>query len=105
MMNLQVKKFKKPTNVRWLSLHESVEAFYTAWGCLCLTLKHTADKDNSDGAAKAKGILNVVKTYKFIGVICLLKDILSLLTRCSKVFQMDIIDIHQVQDGLIVSCL
>ncbi|KAL8604859.1 hypothetical protein ACOMHN_028487 [Nucella lapillus] len=100
LMKMQVRKFKRPTNVRWLSLHESVKAVYSAWGCLCLALEHEAASKNTDGGAKARGILKVVKTYKFIGVICLLCDILSTLTRCSKVFQKDNICIQQVEDML-----
>ncbi|PVD24738.1 hypothetical protein C0Q70_15223 [Pomacea canaliculata] len=99
LMKTQVRKFKKPTNVRWLSLHESVKAVYSAWGCLCLALEREAASKNT-GGAKAREILKAVKSYKFIGVICLLCDILSTLTRCSKVFQKDSIDIRQVEDML-----
>ena len=77
-----------------------MKAVHSAWGCLCLALDHEAATKNTDGGAKAKGILKVVKTYKFIGVVCLLCDILSALTRCSKVFQKDSIDIQQVEDML-----
>ena len=100
LMAMKVKKFKRPTDVRWLSLHESIQALLSAWGCLILALGHEAASSNSDGAAKAKGILKVIKTYKFIGTLCFLNDVLVVLTRCSKTFQKDDIDIHMVLDML-----
>ena len=56
-----------------------------------------------DGAAKARGMLRVIKTFKFIAVLCFLNDVLLILTRCSKVFQKDGIDIHQVLNMLTAS--
>ena len=50
-MNQEVKRFKKPTQVRWLSTYEAVEAIYSAWALLILSLDH------DDGAAKARGMV------------------------------------------------
>ena len=54
LMNQKVKHFKKPTQVWWLSTHEAVEAIYSAWTLLILSLEHEAASSNKDGAAKAR---------------------------------------------------
>ena len=56
-MNQKVKHFEKPTQVWWLSTHEAVEAIYSAWTLLILSLEHEAASSNKDGAAKAKGMI------------------------------------------------
>ena len=57
LMNQEVKHFKKPTQVWWLSTHEAVEAIYSAWTLLILSLGHEAASRNKDGAAKARGMI------------------------------------------------
>ena len=97
VMGSKVKKFKKPTQVRWLSLQDAVEAVHTSWSALVLGLEHeAASNPQSDGGNKAKGILKKVKCFKFIACICLLKDILEWICKLSRFFQKDVIDIHQV---------
>ena len=56
-MNQKVKHFKKPTQVWWLSTHEAVEAIYSAWTLLILSLEYEAASSKKDGAAKAKGMI------------------------------------------------
>ena len=93
----QVKKFKKPTQVRWLSLQHSIDAVHSSWSALVLGLEHEVANDSTSiGGNKAKGILKEIKSFKFIATICLLKDFLEILVKFSKCFQKDIIDIHQV---------
>ena len=93
----QVKKFKKPTQVRWLSLQHSIDAVHSSWSALVLGLEHEVANDSTSlGGNKAKGILKEIKSFKFIATICLLKDFLEILGKLSKCFQKDIIDIHQV---------
>ena len=57
LMNQEVKRFKKPTQVRWLSTYEAVEAIYSAWALLILSLDHEATYSSNDGAAKARGMV------------------------------------------------
>ena len=38
IMDAKVRQFKKHTNVRWVSLHDRVQAMASTWGCLCLAL-------------------------------------------------------------------
>ena len=56
-MNQEVKRFKKPTQVRWLSTYEAVEAIYSAWALLILSLDHEATYSSNDGAAKARSMV------------------------------------------------
>jgi len=100
LMNQKVKRFKKPTQVRWLSTYEAVEAIYSAWTLLILSLEHEAASNNSEGAAKARGMVRKIKLFVFIATTCFLRDVLGLITKCSKVFQKDIIDIDQMQTML-----
>ncbi|XP_053406543.1 uncharacterized protein C17orf113-like [Mercenaria mercenaria] len=97
LMGGKVKKFKKPTQVRWLSLQDAIESVYNSWSSLVLWLEHeVASAPQSEGGNKAKGILKEVKTFKFISTVCLLKDILASLCKVSRFFQKDVIDIHHV---------
>ena len=56
-MNQEVKHFKKPTQVWWLSTHEAVEAIYSAWTLLILSLEHEAASSNNNGATNARGMI------------------------------------------------
>ena len=96
-LNEKVKKFKKPTQVRWLSLQHAIDAVHSSWSALVLGLEHEVANDSTSvGGNKAKGILKEIKSFKFIATICLLRDFLEILGKLSKCFQKDIIDIHQV---------
>ena len=100
LMNQKVKRFKKPTQVRWLSTCEAVEAIYSAWTLLILSLENESASNNSEGAAKARGMVAKIKSFVFIATTCFLLDALGAITNCSKVFQKDIIDIDQMQTML-----
>lgn len=100
LMQQKVKRFKKPTQVRWLSTHEAVEAIYSAWTPLILALEHEAASSNNEGAAKARGMVAKIKTFVFIATTCFLLDVLGAISKCSKVFQKDVIDIDQMQTVL-----
>ena len=99
-MNQKVKHFKKPTQVWWLSTHEAVEAIYSAWTLLILSLDHEASSSNNDGAAKARGMISKIKCFVFISTTCFLLDVLGVISKCSKIFQTDMSDIDQIQSML-----
>ena len=40
VLGKKVKKFKKPSNVRWLSISEAVDALQGSWSVLIMTLEH-----------------------------------------------------------------
>ena len=52
------------------------------------------------GSAKAKGLKVTIQACKFLATLCLLKKVLNSVTRCSKVFQSDIIDIDKMDTML-----
>ncbi|KAK7503565.1 hypothetical protein BaRGS_00005104 [Batillaria attramentaria] len=93
IMQEQVRKIKKPTAVRWLSLHEAVVAVQESWGCLVLMLENDATPNAGD-TALTMSLLRDIKTYSFISLLCVLRDVLEPLTKCSKTFQRDVIDIE-----------
>lgn len=85
--------------MRWLSLNDAVIAAQESWGCLVLTLEHEATSNEGD-TALSLSLLKEVKTFKFISLLCLLRDVLEALTKCSKSFQRDIIDIEEASTML-----
>lgn len=93
IMKEQVKRFKKPTSVRWLSLHDAVKAVHDSWGCLVMMLEQEAARNEGD-TALTLGLLQQVKSYKFIGLIAMLRDVLDEITKCSLKFQEDEINIE-----------
>ena len=98
LLGQKVKRFKKPTQVRWLSMSDAVKNCFDSYSALILSLEHEqAVNPSSEGAQKAKGMLQKMKTFKFIYTLSLLKDVLQLLDSVSKTFQKDTIDIHQLK--------
>lgn len=79
---------KQPHSVRWLSLHQAVEAIEHCWPALVMALGQEA----ASGNATAKGLVAKVEDYKFIGLTCLLYDVLPNFTRLSKIFQRNDLD-------------
>lgn len=99
VLGKKVKKFKKPSNVRWLSISEAVDALYGSWGVLIMTLEHEIE---TNGTSEARGILNKVNNFKFLASLAMLHDVLTVISKLSKVFQKDNIDIDQM-NGMITS--
>lgn len=95
ILGKKVKRFKKPTSVRWLSLSQAVSTLFESFSPLVISLEHEqASNSKSDGSAKAKGILKKIKNAKFLITLAFLKDILAILDRVSKLFQGDNLNIH-----------
>ena len=55
LMNQKVKRFKKPTQVRWLSKYEAVEDIYSAWTLLILFLEHGAASNKIEKVRPKQG--------------------------------------------------
>ena len=83
---MKLVSFKATAPIRWLSLHNAVDAIYKCWPALVDSLGHQATEDNSENAAKAQGYLKQVQQYKFVAAICTLKDVLPTLTKLSVFF-------------------
>ncbi|XP_069113661.1 uncharacterized protein C17orf113-like [Argopecten irradians] len=98
LMGKKVKRFKKPTQVRWLSMSDAVSTCFDCYSVLILGLEHeVASSPHSEGGNKARGILKKIKNIKFLMTLALLKDILGHLDLVSKVFQKDNLDINQLK--------
>ena len=100
IMRVKVKKFKKPTSVRWLSTGEAVETLREAWPCLVLGLDFEASHNKSP---EAKGILKKVGTYLFLTVTCLVCDVLGSVQKLSLCFQKELVDIAQAKSMLVAT--
>ena len=83
---------KEPASFQWLSLDGAVRAVADIYPALYSTLEHDAAKGNSE----AKGLFNKVKCITFVLVTGLLRDVLSVVSKLSTVFQRDLIDIETV---------
>ena len=80
-----VKKMKKACRTRWLSLHAGVDAAWEEFGGRIEALKFL-ENDRASGSV-ATGLLRKLNNYEFLGTLCLLKNILPILSAWSKTFQ------------------
>ena len=95
MLSEQV-ALKEPHSVRWLSLHEAVNAVKKCFPALVAAL----GEDAANGNAVARGLSKNTETYTFVAHTCLLSDILPLFTKLSKCFQLHNLDYDKVQTML-----
>lgn len=101
IMGQKVKRFRKPTQVRWLSLSEAIKSVHDSYSSLVLSLEHEkASNPNTEGARKATFILKTIKTFKFVSSLSFLRDILEELDRVSKLFQLDTLDISVLKTSI-----
>ena len=64
LLNQKVQRFKKSTQVRWLSTHEAVEAICSAWTLFILSLEREATSSNNNGQWK-QGVWQKRKIFCF----------------------------------------
>ena len=83
---------KKPNAVRWLSLHQAVEAIWKSWPELIITLGQLAE----DGNPSARGILQKTGKIKCVIQTALFMDILPHFTRLNKTYQRADLDLDRV---------
>ena len=83
---------KEPASFRWLSLDGAVRAIADCYPALYSTLEHDAAR----GVSEAKGYFNKIKCVTFVLVTGFLRDVLSVVTKLSQVFQRNLIDIETV---------
>lgn len=84
---------KEPHSVRWLALHEAVEAIFKCWPALVAALGEDAVNQNT---GVPNGLSKRVETYQFVAHTCLFLDILPLFTKLSKTFQAENLDLDKV---------
>ena len=87
---------KQPHAVRWLSLDQAVYAINHCWPALVIALGEAA----ANGVAVARGLADKVEKYSFIGITCLLADILPNFSKMSKVFQRESLDFAMASTAL-----
>ncbi|XP_072025535.1 uncharacterized protein [Amphiura filiformis] len=107
-MTLHTSNLWNPHDVRWLSLDHAVSTLYQVWEAVVTALENDATGDGlmtttTAAQAKAKGILDRVKTYTFIGSLAILSDVLPKLTELSKGFQSNNLNFNKVS-SLLVLC-
>ena len=96
-LKTKTRKFQQPGSARWLSVYNSIDVIIEAWPSFVIALKHEMEMNK---VPEAKGILNDVRTYKFLATSCFLKDVLFHINKLSKVFKRDTINISVMKDTL-----
>ena len=78
------RKIQKACRTRWLSLGKAVKSLKQDYPAVLTTLK-TLDEEHHDAAAK--GLFMHLNTFKFIGTIYILNQVIPILDSVSKTFQ------------------
>lgn len=89
------KKLKKAYTTRWLSFDLSVRALFEDFAAVLQTLSQLSEKETA-----AYGLLKRMKTVRFLGTLYILKSILPVLSKLSKIFQTGNIDFSQIEPSL-----
>jgi hypothetical protein len=90
-------KCKQAKDVRWLSHDNAVKTLVRALPSVLISL----DRESSENSEPtAHGLLKFMKSYKFVATLYLLSDILPHLSRLSKIFQKEDIDLSLIQPCL-----
>ena len=97
VLNVHVKKFKKPTSVRWLSLEDAVAAIHQSWPVLVAVLENEWEEKK---VPEANCLARKVHSYSFLARASMLLDVLDVIGKLSKVFQKDAIDISTMSTML-----
>jgi hypothetical protein len=99
LMNLPQLKYADIHSVRWLSLQAAVEVLYRTYPALVATLQREATSNPA-----AKGLLQEVNQYRFIGFTHLLMDVLPFLGKLCKGFQSESLDFSKVKPLVDSTC-
>ena len=77
-------KLQRPTETRWLSHQNAVEALRRCLKAVYTTLEHEA----AVGEATAHGLRNEIEKPTFVALLLLLPDVLAILGNLSRTFQL-----------------
>ena len=84
-----VRTYKEVFSVRWLSLHDAIEAVLLTWTALQTTLENEVASSNNP---LAKGLLHDTSQYIFLSTCNFLLDALEVMKKLVKVFQVRDVD-------------
>ena len=77
-------KLKSNTDIRWLSLNNAIQAIYRTYRSVVETLNEEAQETKN---AKTLGLHSFMTTFMFCTFLCLLVDVLNILTKLCKTMQ------------------
>ena len=97
VLNDPVIKCKQAKDVRWLSHDNAIKALIRTLPSILVSLDREASEN---GEATAHGLLNFMKCYKFVACTYLLSDVLPHLSRLSRIFQKENVDLTLIQPCL-----
>ena len=93
-----LKPLKKTFRTRWLSLNAGVDAAFGEYkGLICTSNKMQNDKAPGSTAC---GLLERISHYQFLGMLYVLKNILSSLTGLSKPFQTGSLNFSRISPAI-----
>ncbi|KAG8571415.1 hypothetical protein GDO81_011636 [Engystomops pustulosus] len=78
---------KEIHSVRWLSLGRAVDALHDSFDAVILVLTDLVATKKRSLCDRAPGLLKGCSEYIFIATLCLLRDVLEVINRVSRVFQ------------------
>ena len=85
-------KIKEGYDIRWFSFYGALEALYRTWRSLVVYME-TRPKDDD----KARGFRKSLKEFKFVATICMMVDVIPILTFMSPALQKEHVDLSSVQ--------
>ena len=88
------RKLKKACKTRWLSFDAAVDAMFSEYVAVLQTLNNIANDP------VAYGLLQKVKTVKFLGAIYILHEVLPILATLSKVFQKGSVNFSSIDPAI-----
>ena len=94
VLNDPLIKCKLAKYVRWLSHDNAIKALVHCLPSILVTVA------SENGEPTAHGLLNFMKTYKFVACLYLLSDVLPHLCRLSRIFQKEDVDLSLIQPCL-----
>ena len=94
-------KCKQAKDVRWLSHDMAIKALIRTLPSLFISLDREASENNEP---TAHGLLKFMKTYKFVACAYLLSDVLPHLSRLSKIFHKQNVDLSLVHVAMSQKC-
>ena len=97
-------KCKEAKDVRWLSHDMAIKAVIRTYPAILISLDREASER---GEPTAHGLLKFMKCYKFLACAYLLSDVLPHLSRLSRIFQKQNIDLSLIQPCLrnVIDCI